>query len=227
VQTSLDKEIVGWIGRLGAAGAEHVMGRFGMGRSWAYHRLGTLVTDGILELRPVLYRQPGMYVATREGLRWCGLQGLGLFRVSPSGFVHAWELARVAVALHWALEGWHMLSDREIRARESYLGELVASAKAGETAGYTGVHLAVISPEGRTVVVEVELSIKAPRRLQAICRGWARARHISQVYYLAAPAPARAVSRAVQQTRSQDRITVLPLQGACALADTEQEASDA
>ena len=33
MQTTRDQEIVDWIGRLGAAGAEHVMGRFVMGRS--------------------------------------------------------------------------------------------------------------------------------------------------------------------------------------------------
>jgi hypothetical protein len=57
------------------------------------------------------------------------------------------------------------------------------------------------------LAVEVELSVKAPRRLQAICRGYARARHINHVYYLANRATARAVSRAVDVTRSQDRIT--------------------
>ncbi len=36
MQTEKDAEIVGWVGRVGAAGAEHVMGRFGMRRSWAY-----------------------------------------------------------------------------------------------------------------------------------------------------------------------------------------------
>jgi hypothetical protein len=231
VRTELDAGIVEWVGCLGAAGADHVMGRFGMGRSWAYHRLGSLVADGLLELRPMLHRHAGLYVASLEGLRWRGLERLGVYRVSASGFVHAWELARVAVALHWGLEGWRMLSEREIRAHESEEGELVASARLGEVAGHPSLHrpdLALISPHGRTVTVEVELSVKAPRRLQAICRGWARARHITHVYYLAAPAAARAVSAAVDRTRSQERITVLPLHGVCALADAaREEAGDA
>ncbi len=33
MHTEKDAEIVGWIGRVGAAGAEHVMGRFEMSRS--------------------------------------------------------------------------------------------------------------------------------------------------------------------------------------------------
>ena len=34
MQTRRDAEIVDWVGRLGAAGAEHVMGRFDMGHIW-------------------------------------------------------------------------------------------------------------------------------------------------------------------------------------------------
>jgi hypothetical protein len=44
MQTEKDAEIVGWVGRVGAAGAEHVMERFAMGRSWAYARLASLVS---------------------------------------------------------------------------------------------------------------------------------------------------------------------------------------
>jgi hypothetical protein len=39
MHTEKDAEIVDWLGRIGAAGAEHVMERFAMGRSWAYARL--------------------------------------------------------------------------------------------------------------------------------------------------------------------------------------------
>ena len=73
MQTERDGQIVEWIGRLGAAGAEHVMSRFAMGRSWAYSRLRSLTADGLLEPRTVLHREPGLYVATNRGLRWRGL----------------------------------------------------------------------------------------------------------------------------------------------------------
>jgi hypothetical protein len=232
MQTEKDAGIVGWIGRLGAAEAEHVMGRFAMGRSWAYARLSRLVKDGLLEQRTLLYRRPGLYLATADGLRWQGLGRLGVYRVSPGGFQHAQEVATAAVALHRALPGWEVLSEREIRVRESDRGELIASARLGELpGGRPGLHrpdLALVSPDGNVVVVEVELSIKAPRRLAAICRAWARARHISAVYYLAAPAVARAVERAIAETRSEDRIVVLPIDQPAALdAINELEASHA
>jgi hypothetical protein len=225
LQTERDAEIVDWVGRLGAAGAEHIMGRFQMGRSWAYARLASLVADGLLEQKQLLHRQPGLYVATAEGLRWRGLQRLGVNRLSVGGFHHARQVASAAVALQHGLPGWTMLSERELRVVESECGELVASARVGELpGGRPAVHrpdLALISPDHRVLAIEVELSVKAPRRLQAICRAYARARHISYVYYLASHAAGRAVSRAVELSRSQDRITLLAIEDAAALVAAE------
>jgi hypothetical protein len=61
LQTKKDAEIVNWIGRMGAAGAEHVMGRFAMGRIRAYACINRLVANGLLEQRTLLYREPGLY----------------------------------------------------------------------------------------------------------------------------------------------------------------------
>jgi hypothetical protein len=47
MQTQRDAQIVGWLGRVGAASAEHVMARFGICGSWAYARLSRLVGDGL------------------------------------------------------------------------------------------------------------------------------------------------------------------------------------
>ncbi len=210
----MDREIVAWIGRVGAAGVAHVRARFGMGERWAYERLKTLVDGGLLEHRMLLHRRPGLYIATAEGLRWAGLGRLGVFRLSPGGFAHAVEVARVAAVLEPALPGWRLLSDRELRAIEQDDGELTGSVKVGEVAGRALLHrpdLALVGPTGRTVAVEVELSIKSRARLQQICRGYARARHLDRVYYLVAPAAGRAVGRAIADVRAEDRITVLAL----------------
>lgn len=232
IQTEKDAEVVAWLARVGAAGAEDVMARFEMGRSWAYARLSRLVADGLLEQKTLLYRQPGLYVASAEGLRWCRLQRLGVYGVGPAGFQHAQHVAAVAVALHAGLPGWDVLSERQIRVAESDHGDLLASVRVGElSGGRPALHrpdLALISPDGRTVAVEIELSVKAPRRLAAICRGYARARHLERVYYLAERAAGCAVIRAVAETRAEDRITVLALADARSLVQLEcGEARDA
>jgi hypothetical protein len=231
MQTEKDAQIVSWLGRIGAASAEHVMARFGMGRSWAYARLSRLVRDGLLEHKRLLYGKPGLYVATPEGLRWTFNERLGAYRLGPGGFQHAWELAATAVALHNALPEYEQLSDREIRVGENDGPGLIASAGLGELpGGRPALHrpdLALIAPDERVLAIEVELSIKAPRRLQAICRGYARARHLVHVYYLATPPAQRAVARAVAEVRAQDRITVLALGDIAAIAVAESEASGA
>jgi hypothetical protein len=188
MQTERDAEIVSWLGRIGAASAEHVMARFGMGRSSAYACLSRLGGDGLLEHKQLLYRTPGLYIATAEGLRWTFQERLGIYRLGPGGFQHAWELATTAVALHRSLPGWQLLSECEIRVGENEGPELIASASLGELpGGRPALHrpdLVLIGPDERVLAIEVELSIKAPRRLQTICRGYARARHVDHVYYL-------------------------------------------
>jgi hypothetical protein len=60
--------------------------------------------------------------------------------------------------------------------------------------------------------VEVELSVSAARRLQAICCGWARWRLVSEVGYYAPPDVAPAVSRAVSVVHADDAIRTLSLE---------------
>jgi hypothetical protein len=215
MQTERDAEIVRWLGRIGAASAENVMARFGMGRSWAYQRLSHLVRDGLLEQKILLYRRPGLYIATAEGLRWTQQRRLGVYRVSAGGFTHAAELANVAVQLHLVLPEWGQMSERELRIAESDEAKLLASVKLGELpGGRPALHrpdLALIGRDNSVLAIEVELSVKAPRRLQAICRAYARARHLAHVYYLATPAVGRAVLRAVAEVRAEDRVAVLAL----------------
>jgi hypothetical protein len=64
------------------------------------------------------------------------------------------------------------------------------------------------------VAIEVELSVKGARRLDAICRAWARCRLVSEVRDYTPPHVARAVSRAVSAVRARDAVRVLSLEEA-------------
>ncbi|HEY5193141.1 MAG TPA: hypothetical protein VIJ39_04615 [Solirubrobacteraceae bacterium] len=215
MQTHRDAQIADWIARLGAAGAEHVMSRFSLSRSVAYARLNSMVRDELLEHHAVLYARPGMYTATSAGLHWQGLESLGKFAVSPGGFEHAWQVTQATVQIENSLAGWTVFSEREIRAVETNSGKLFASAKTGAVADRLALHrpdLAVERPGGKVTSIEIELSIKSSSRLAAICRGWARARHIDHVYYLATPGPASAVKRAARNTHATNRVRVLAIE---------------
>jgi hypothetical protein len=159
VQTARDQEIVGWIARIGAAGAEHLRARFGVGRSQAYARLSALSRDGLLEQNRLLHRTPGLYVATAEGLRWTGQERLGVQRLSAGSFQHAWGLGSTAVALPVALPDWRQLSERELRALEVDQQRRIASVALAELpVGYYGpssrIFVGSAQNEIRTVITD-------------------------------------------------------------------------
>ncbi len=131
MQTYMDAEIVAWIGRLGAAGAGHVMRCFGLSRTVAYRRLGSLACEGLLEHHAVLFGRPGMYSATMVGLRWQSLGRFGVCSVRPGGFEHAWQVAQASVELGHHLPGWGVLSEREVRSVEADEDGLFASVQVG------------------------------------------------------------------------------------------------
>lgn len=224
-----DLEIVEWIGRLGAAGVNHVVAHFGICRHTAYQRLRELAEGGLLVQHRILVQRPALYAATRHGLRWCRLDGLGVRKVCAGRFEHEWQIADAAVALTAGLPDWQVLSDREVLWHERDRRELLASARVGSRGGdVPALHrpdLALLSPVGRVVAIEVELSVKVPSALVTICNGWARARHVDAVYYLAGAGAARAVGRAVKKTRAEDRIQILPLQQTAEVLRREREAT--
>ncbi|HEX4563247.1 MAG TPA: hypothetical protein VH115_02230, partial [Solirubrobacteraceae bacterium] len=59
--------------------------------------------------------------------------------------------------------------------------------------------------------VEVELTVKAPRRLEEICRAWARARCVAGAVYVAAPNVEPALARAIARAKAHERVVVVPL----------------
>lgn len=219
-----DAEIVGWIGRIGAAAVDHVSERFEMGEKVAYGRLKMLANEGLLCRHNLLYQRPGLFVATAAGLRWRGLARLGVVRLNPGSFEHAWEVARAAVALHFALPGWDVLGEREIRAYEKDEERLLASARVPRSGPYRMFHhpdLAIVSPSGRVAAIEVELTTKSAGRMKSLCRDWSRAAHVGQVYYLSPQATARAVQRAAKAAKAEHRLTVLGPSSFAALAELE------
>ena len=215
--TDRDRAIVEWIGRLGAASAADVMARFGMGRTATYRRLAALVDQGVLAAERLLYGEPSLYVATREGLQWARVARLEPCRVGVASARHFALCARLAVVLEHSEPGYGVWSEREVRVAELDAGGPVASAELGRLPdGRPRLRRAdlVLMPRdeaGRPVAIEVELAVKWSRRLEAICRAWARCRLIESVRYYASPAAARAVGRAVDRVHARDVIEIYSL----------------
>lgn len=122
------------------------------------------------------------------------------------------RLWHVALALEREFGAEALRSEREIRCAERWEGRAIASAKLGENPdGSDRLHLpdlAVVA-DGSTVAVEVELTAKAPRRLEAIVKAWRRARWVDGArYYVPEGATRSGVERAVVRMNATERVDV-------------------
>ena len=107
-----------------------------------------------------------------------------------------------------------VIGEAELRREERSAGSLLASAAPSARALATHrPDLALLRDGGRAAIaVEVELTVKSPRRLAAICLAWARARHLAGVLYLAPEGVRPALGRAIDESRSGGRIAVVALE---------------
>ncbi len=208
---SRDRDLLRYIGRHGAVSIEHVMAALGVGRTAAYRRVAACVERGLLERLELLRFEPSLLRATAAGLRYAGL-GFGAPVVSPGSVEHWLRCASVALWLGEEFGPNRILTERELRLAERIEGRPIASAKVGELPnGAPRLHrpdLAVLGSE-RPIAIEVELTPKAPQRLEQLIRAWRRASWVAEVRYLCAPGQTRrAVERAVQKTRASGRVRI-------------------
>jgi hypothetical protein len=210
-----------WTVRLGAVTPEAAAAYGGWTLASARARLIAAERAGLLCSRRLLADRPTLYTAARAGLRASGLHGLEPCRISVANAPHAIECARVAAALEHAYPDHMVMGERELRRDERESGTPLASASLGPGPG--GVALLhrpdiVLWPQGPStserlpVAVEVELTIKAPRRLLEICRAWARCRCVAGTLYLVAPDVQRPLLRAIERSQASGRIAVVPLE---------------
>jgi hypothetical protein len=211
-------EIVRWTVRLGAVTAEALARRDD--RTVASARAHLLVAEraGVLSRTRLLAERPALYTATRGGLRASGLRGFELCRLSVSNAPHLIACAEAAAVLGRAYPDHQVIGERELRRDEREAGGQLASASLGRSPdGVPLLHRPdlVLWPDDPQkelpVAVEVELTVKAPRRLREICRAWARCRAVAGTVYLAAPDVQRPLARAIEQAGAGERIVVLAL----------------
>jgi len=212
--------IMQWTARMGAVTDEALADRLDVTVASARGRLQVLQKAGWLSRKRPLAQQPALYTATRAGLRIAALQGLDPCRVSASNAHHLIVCARVAAALERCYPDHLVLGERELRRDERERGVPLASARLrlGPDSGPL-LHRPdlVLWPQDPNagdelpVAVEVELTVKAPRRLAEICRAWARCRCVAGVLYLAPPEVRRALDRAIDQAQAGERIVVVGL----------------
>lgn len=211
--TSEQTDLVHWTASLGAITAEALALRMDLTPASARGRLSAVVRLGLLARRRLLVDAPTLYTVTKAGLRACGAYGIDPCRLSAGGAHHAIVCAEVAAALERCYPDHRLVGERELRRDERDLGRALASARmAADRLHYPDLVLWPAVAEELPVAVEVELTIKAPRRLANICRAWARCRTVSGVLYLAPSHVERALQRAIEKAHAWERVVVLPLE---------------
>lgn len=207
-----------WAAGLGAITAEALGIREGMTIASARATLAAAVSSGQLVRHRPLVGQPSLYTVTQAGLRMLGLSGLRLTSVSPGNARHQIVCAQVAAMLERCYPDHLVLGERALREYERRIGIPLAGtvlAYAGTAQAIHRADMALLSSNGeraRPIVVEVELTVKAPHRLASICRAWARSRHIDGALYVASPEVERALERAIAAVSAGSRVAVIPLE---------------
>ena len=212
--------IVHWAAGMGAVTAEAVAVHLGVSAASARGRLRAAEGERLLKRCRPLTGHPALYTVTRAGLRNAEARGVEPCTVSASNALHLIECARVAAALERCYPDHRVQGERELRGEERERHRALASAEIGM--GLRGERASRHHPDlvlwpldanaGLPVAIEVELTVKAPERLAAICRAWARARCVVGVLYLAPPEVERAVLRAIDLAQARERVVVVPLE---------------
>jgi hypothetical protein len=212
--------ILAWLASIGAAGADQVAAACGLSAASARARLRVLERDGLARRERLLHDAPALHLLTRAGLRAAGRPEIDPPAISAAGFAHQLAVAQAAVALGREHGAIAITGERELRALERAEGRPLASAQIGHAAdGSAALHRPdlVCWLDPLPVAVEVELTVKAPRRLRAIVRGWARSRLVGGVVYYAPPHVARAVAAALRSEQAAERVALLALEDVGAL----------
>jgi hypothetical protein len=211
-------ELLRWTAGIGAVTSESLALRRRASAASAQAMLTAAVRAKQLARHRLLADRPALYTITRLGLRVAALERVEPRRVSPASAQHMIACARVAAALERRYPDHLVIGEQELRKRERESGAPLASVvlrRVGEHGPLMHrpdlVLLPSTGPARRPIAVEVELTVKAPRRLAEICRAWTRSRHVDGVLYLAPPAVERALNRAIGAAHAGESVVVVPL----------------
>ena len=216
--SSEQSAVIRWAAGMGAITAEALAEIEQVSTASARARLGAGARRRLLRPHRPLTDVPTLYCVTAAGLRAAGLDGYRACHVSAANCQHTATCVHAAAELQRRYPDQRVSGEHELRVEERRADAPLASAimRGG---GMRGALLhrpdLVLWPRhgdsGRPVAVEIELTLKSPRRLEAICRAWSRSRVVAGVVYFAPDDVERALHRAIQRARAEAHIAVLAL----------------
>lgn len=201
-----DLEVLEFVARFGTVPRDVVARWAGTGRAVTAARERRLRESGLAEVLPGVGDTGRLVICTRSGLRAVFRSDLPVPKFSPGTVRHTAEVARVGIELEH--EGLKVLSEREVLAGERIAGRRIYSASISERS-FHRPDLVILGED--VEAVEVELTAKAPHRLDSILRAWRRAvmdRKIACVRYFCADLAADSIRRSIKRTRTEEFISI-------------------
>jgi hypothetical protein len=206
-----DLRVVELLARYGTVPREVVARWARSGRTVTYERERRLRSAGLIEVIPGPGEGERLLIATSSGRRACGRPELAPARPSPATLRHETTLARFGAGLEAG--GERILSEREIGASERAEGRRIYSASMGRGRFHRPD---LVRLEGsQATAIEVELTVKAASRLDAILRAWRFAvaeGRLAGVTYHCAARVRPFVEKAILRTSTAQAITALDLE---------------
>jgi hypothetical protein len=213
-----------WVARIGVVTDEALATRRGVGLRAASSQLAAAERAGLLTRWRVLVGRRALYTLTRAGLRAAGQPDLSSGRVTAANAGHLIVCVGVAAMLERQYPDQRVQGERQLRRDERAAGHPLASAHlhtqgSGEKSHHPDLVLWPPLCTGHgPVAIEVELTVKSPRRLRAICEAWAECHCVAGVVYLAEPDVAPALARAIAAAAAQRRIALVTFDSSLELA---------
>ena len=170
--TERDVEILRFINDFGFCEMPHLDKRFGLNKPRNYQLLNRLVRGGLLFHERIFYGRHGIYRLTRRGAAFTNLPAM--HKVVFGTYVHDVALLDVYLQLRETYPQAHWIGQRAL-----------LKEKGQESVGKRG-HLSdgilILSNEKR-VAIEIELTLKARRRLEMILKAYGGAFEYKEVWY--------------------------------------------
>jgi hypothetical protein len=207
---SAREQLVGTAVTVGAITSPAVATLLGVSRASAQGHLLAARRAGLLRGERPLTTVPTLYTATAAGRRLVGID-VDPPHVTAANAAHLAAVAGVAATMVGRHTDHEVAGEADLRRREALAGHALASATL--PGGRLHRPDLVLWPDcnGLPVAIEVELTVKAPRRLAEIVLAWARCTRVAGTLYCTTPATQRALARALEQARAHERVLLIPL----------------
>jgi DNA-binding MarR family transcriptional regulator len=224
--TARDRELLEFLAEHRLALSDHIQALLGISPRAADTRLRALADAGFLTRERVFHRQPPFVQITRDGLAAIA-SDLPAPRLDLRSYQHDVGLAWLWLAARGGTFGptREVIGERRLRSHDASVQE--AHQLLGVRLGGVGprgadrIHypdLLLVTPEGRRIAVELELSWKGPSRTERILAGYGADPGVAAVLYLVENRTVgRSVEAAARRVGIQDLVQIQLV--SCATAD--------